>query len=108
MAVCIRMAQARDGEALLHLIRAHAAFERTEATIGAAELSRLLAEPAAPCLLFVAAEGEALMGYAALTLDYALWRGTWWGHLDCLYVRAAQRGQAIGQRLLQAAAEAAR
>jgi len=108
MEVRIRRARPGDGESLLALIRAHAAFERADATVDAATLVDLLAHPAPPCLLFVATRGEALLGYAALTLDYALWRGCWWGHLDCLFVREAQRGQAIGKRLLTAAAEEAR
>lgn len=108
MEVCVRCAGPQDGAALLGLIRAHAVFEQAEATIDAAALAGLLAEAAPPCLLFVAAQSEALVGYAALTFDYALWRGRGWAHLDCLYVDAAHRGRAIGHRLLRAAAEAAR
>lgn len=108
MEVCVRRARPGDGEALLALIRAHAAFERGEAAIDAPALASLLADPAPPCLLYVAAQGDALLGYAALTFDFALWRGHKWGHLDCLFVREAQRGRAIGKRLLKAAAEAAK
>ena len=107
MDVCVRRARAADSAALLALICAHARFERAEASIDAQALAGLLADPAPPCLIFVAVRGEALVGYAALTLDFALWRGRCWGHLDCLYVDAAQRGQAIGPPLLRAAAEAA-
>lgn len=108
MEVCVRRAGPRDDVALLALIRAHALFEQAEATIDGEALAELLANPAPPCLLFVAAQGGGLVGYAALTLDFALWRGRWWGHLDCLYVEAAERGLAIGPKLLRAAAEAAR
>lgn len=108
MEVCVRHAGPRDDVALLALIRAHALFEQAEATIDGEALAELLANPAPPCLLFVAAQGGGLVGYAALTLDFALWRGRWWGHLDCLYVEAAERGLAIGPKLLRAAAEAAR
>lgn len=108
MDVHVRRARPGDGAALLALIRAHAVFERTEATLDAAALAGLLADAVPPSLLFVAAQGEALVGYAALTFDYALWRGRWWGHLDCLYVEAAQRGRAVGRQLLWAAAQEAK
>lgn len=107
MEVSVRRARLEDGAALLPLIRAHAAFEQAEATIDAATLASLLADPAPPCMLLVAAKSELLVGYAALTFDLALWRGRWWGHLDCLYVDEAHRGQAIGVRLLRAAIEEA-
>lgn len=108
MEVRIRRAGPADGAALLALITAHAAFERAEATIGAEALGHLLDDPAPPCELFVAVRGEAPLGYAAMTLDYALWRGCWWAHLDCLYVDAAHRGQSIGAKLLLAVCDAAR
>ncbi|WP_298192426.1 GNAT family N-acetyltransferase [Novosphingobium sp.] len=90
------------------MIHAHTAFERAEATLDVAALAALLADPVPPCQVLIAERGEVLLGYAALTFDYALWRGSRWAHLDCLYVRATHRGQAIGQRLLHAACAAAK
>lgn len=50
--------------------------------------------------IFVAAQQKNLLGYAALTYDYSLWRAHRWAHLDCLFVREEYRGKAIGRELL--------
>ncbi|MDE2404535.1 MAG: GNAT family N-acetyltransferase [Sphingomonadales bacterium] len=104
----IRPASTGDGEELLALIHAHAAFEQSCATITSKELAALLAAPSPRTTLLVAAAPGHLLGYAALTTDFSLWRARYWAHLDCLFVHAEHRGQSVGRRLLTAAAELAR
>jgi GNAT superfamily N-acetyltransferase len=95
----IRPAQVGDARQLLALVHDHASFERAEASLTLDDLTRLLAGPA-PVQLTVAEDRGVLLGYSAVTLDYALWRGRYWAHLDCLFVRAADRNRGTGKRLL--------
>lgn len=103
----IRRAVPEDAPDLLALIEAHAAFERAHAGIGERRLGELLASDQAPVTIWVASTPE-LVGYAALTTDFSLWRGRYWAHLDCLFVRDAWRGQGCGRELLATARSAAR
>ncbi|MCM2473985.1 GNAT family N-acetyltransferase [Rhizobium sp. CG5] len=96
----IRRATPADADELLRLIGEHADYEKASATITGSSLAHLLAKENPPIILFVAAGGEGLAGYAALTFDHALWRASRYAHLDCLFVQAAARGDGIGKRLL--------
>lgn len=99
MTLRIRPAEVGDARQLLALVHDHASFERAEASLTRDDLTRLLAGPA-PVQLTVAEDRGVLLGYSAVTLDYALWRGRYWAHLDCLFVRAADRNRGTGKRLL--------
>lgn len=103
----VRTARPQDGLRLLRLIQDHALFERGVTTISAEALDRLLRQADAPARIFVA-ELDRIAGYAALTLDFALWSGARYGHLDCLFVSEAYRGKGLGAALLQKVAETAR
>lgn len=103
----VRLARLGDGERLLPMIQDHATFEGSAASLTASGLDDLLRQSDPPAHLFVA-EMDELLGYAALTFDYALWQGARTGHLDCLFVAEPSRGFGIGRRLLHAVAEAAR
>ena len=96
----IRRARSADCAALLALVREHATFERSAATIVEPELARILAMRRPPVRIFIAANGDGLIAYAALTIAYALWRGRRWAHLDCLFVKADARGGGVGAALL--------
>lgn len=102
------MAEPADVLPLLSLIHDHAAFEQAVATISADQLQDLLATHPAPVELIVAEGAGGLTGFAALTFDFSLWRGSHWGHLDCLFIREDQRGSGLGQRLFDIAASRAR
>lgn len=104
----IRDATPDDAAALMHLIRDHADYEQSYATLPEETLRSLLEAPQPPIVLIVAEEGEGLAGYAALTFDYSLWRGEGYGHLDCLFVRSDLRGRRIGEKLLAYVKERAR
>ncbi len=96
----IRDAPPEDAAALLQLIRDHAVYEQSHAVLSVEALRHLLEMPKPPTSLIVAEEDGVLVGYAALTFDYSLWRGEEYGHLDCLFVRDGLRGRRIGERLL--------
>ncbi|MDI1461100.1 GNAT family N-acetyltransferase [Catellatospora sp. KI3] len=108
----IRPARPEDLPALAALCAAHAAYERAPAVPVdlAARLSMaLFAEPARLwCLVAVDDDGQNLIGYATLTVDFATWRGRSFGHLDCLYVASARRGSGVGRRLFTEVARLAR
>ena len=103
----IRAACHPDCESLMVLIADHARFENGHATIERERLRGLLKRKTSPVEVFVAIAGNDLAGYGALTLDFSLWRGTYWAHLDCLFVSEPYRGQGLGAQLLQHAMELA-
>lgn len=100
MKVSIRRARDGDRIPLLALIREHAEFEQSKATINDAELARILEMRQPPVRIFIAAVAGEAFAYAALTTDYSLWRGCNWAHLDCLFVKQEARGLGIGAKLL--------
>lgn len=95
----IRAAHRQHCNELLALIVDHARFERSSATIEREQLLNLLSIDESPVKIFVASAGGALAGYGALTLDFSLWRGTYWAHLDCLFVSKSYRSQGLGKLL---------
>ncbi|MFI2608499.1 GNAT family N-acetyltransferase [Kitasatospora sp. NPDC018619] len=92
------------------LLAAHAAYE--EASLGgpvAEVLDRLDQACAAGRVeVFVAFDGDDALGYASLTTDLATWSGREFGHLDCLFVRAGERGRNVGRLLVDAVRERCR
>lgn len=104
----VRDANPSDARELMALMLEHAAFERAAVSLTEEALDRLLGENLPPSRLLVAGPVGALVGYAAVTFDYSLWRGQRYAHLDCLFVREGARGQGIGLRLLQRAKEVAK
>lgn len=99
-AYAVREAEARDGDQLHELIRQHAEFERDQARFSIGELRALFGSNTPPVTILVAASGQELLGYAALTFDFSLWRARRWAHLDCLFVHERHRGRAVGSALL--------
>lgn len=101
--VVIREARPSGGAALLHLIRAHAAYEDGRPAISPDQFGAILAAPSPPPRIFVA-EDRPVRGHAAVAVDFSLWTGACLGHLDRLYVDAPTRGRGIGRALLHHAA----
>jgi GNAT superfamily N-acetyltransferase len=108
MTVALRAASPRDAADLFRLIQDHAAFEQSAASLTLRDLENILAAEAAPARLIVADNAGVLLGYAAITFDWSLWRAHRFGHLDCLFVAQAARGRGIGKRLLDEAVRHAR
>ena len=107
MSAHFRKAAASDATSILEMVRAHAAFERGTASLSLDDLKAILSTDSLPTHLLVADMGNALVGYAAVTFDFSLWRGRTYGHLDCLFVAASARGRGIGKQLLDAAMQIA-
>lgn len=107
MSARIKAAEASDATAILGLVEAHAAFEREVASLSLNKLQAILLADSPPTRLLVAEGDTAIVGYAAVTFDFSLWRGRSYGHLDCLFVAASARGCGNGKQLLDAAMEIA-
>ena len=103
LSLVIRAAEPGDAARLLPLIRAHAQFEGTVAGVSLEELAAVLGAEQPPTHIMVAAQGAHLLGYAAMTCDFSLWRARRWAHLDYLFVVESARGQGVGAKLLAAA-----
>ncbi len=104
----IRAARPADADGLLDLIQLHAHFERGSASITISALAELLTAATPPTQIVVLEADGALVGYAAYTFDFALWRGARFAHLDCLFVREAYRGKGLGQALFRHVCKLAR
>lgn len=98
----IRAVTPGDLPRLLVLIGEHAAFERGQATVQAAQLSCALFDPPARLFGWVAWEGEDLLGYAAASREFSTWRGCEHLHMDCLFVSAEVRNRGLGALLAEA------
>lgn len=96
----IRQAVAQDSNALLAMIKEHAIFERGQACITTKELKHIIAGDTAAAVIFVAVNEKILLGYAAVTSEFSLWRGCFRAHLDCLFVKDGVRSHGIGAALL--------
>lgn len=95
----IRKALPSDSLPLLDLIQQHATYEHATADVNGDKIASILHLREPPTFLIVAEEHGDLIGYAALTFDYALWSASRFAHLDCLFVRANARGRGIGKLL---------
>jgi len=96
--------------ALVSLCAEHAQFERaTFAPDGAVERWQAAIFGATPRLRVWVAQCDArLVGYASAAAEYSTWSAAEYLHLDCLFVRAGQRGCGVGGALLHAWIAAAR
>ncbi|WP_439596311.1 GNAT family N-acetyltransferase [Falsiroseomonas sp.] len=106
MTPAIRPAWPGDAAPLHRLVQDHARFEQARAPLTLAELAALLAADPPPIRLLVAEGAGRILGYAAITFDWSLWRARPYGHLEGLFVAAESRGAGLGARLLHAARDA--
>ncbi|WP_162814823.1 GNAT family N-acetyltransferase [Erythrobacter aureus] len=101
--VRVRRAATTDCGQLIDLIRAHARYEDSSATLTSETLSGLLSAADPPIEILVASCDDRVLGYAAMTYDFSLWRAHLWAHLDCLFVTENSRGMAVGRKLFDSA-----
>lgn len=104
MPIIVRSARFEDLDALLHMCREHALYERT-AWCETHQLERLpgaLFCDAPRLYAWVAHCSEELIGYASATIDFSTWSARPYVHLDCLYVREQARARGIGRLLFEA------
>jgi len=103
----VRNALLTDVAPLLDLIRQHAAFEQTTAHVSEDDIALVLDAREPPTHLIVAEERGELIGYAALSFDFALWSASRFAYLDCLFVCATARGRGVGKLLFEHACRVA-
>jgi GNAT superfamily N-acetyltransferase len=96
----VRRAMLCDAPCLHELILQHVAFEEGSATLTVGELKDMLAAASPSIRLLVSGGAEGLVGYAAVTFEWSLWRAGRHAHLDCLFVAQGARSQGIGKSLL--------
>lgn len=106
----IRPIEPRDLDELISLCREHAAFERVEyvSTGKKAALEQALFSSTPALLAWVAETGGTVSGYATATREFSTWAGVAYAHMDCLFVREAHRGKAVGAALLARVVDFAR
>lgn len=103
----VRSAVPSDAAAVLALICQHATFERDAASLSVGDLGTILSSGEPPARIFVAEDDAMLLGYAAMTFDFSLWRARRYAYLDCLFVTEGARGRGIGKKLFDAAVDLA-
>jgi GNAT superfamily N-acetyltransferase len=103
LTIDIRAAALDDVLQLHSLIQDHAAFERSAAPLTAPDLATIINLDRPPVRLLVAGNMGVIVGYAAVTFEWSLWRARTYGHLDCLFVAERTRGGGVGSKLLEAA-----
>ncbi|WP_294309641.1 GNAT family N-acetyltransferase [uncultured Sphingomonas sp.] len=100
--LCIRPATGADAEAMLPLIRSHAAYEHGRTSVSAADLRSALDSKLAVLAAWIARQDGELIGYASATVDFSTWTGQPFLYLDCLFVQDRCRGLGVGAKLLAA------
>jgi GNAT superfamily N-acetyltransferase len=99
----IRRVEVNDLEQLSALCVEHAAYERASfASPNASRLHPAIFSARPRLHVWVAARPSELVGYVSATVDFSTWSSREFVHLDCLYVREAYRGHAIGRSLIDA------
>ncbi|MEV3984484.1 GNAT family N-acetyltransferase [Nonomuraea sp. NPDC049758] len=103
----IRRATPEDAAIVHDLIRGLAEHQGQSSaiTVGVEDLERMLARPEVTYLL--AERSGRAVGYVSWLERISFWSGQDYLALDDLYVTGAERGDGVGKRLMQAAAEAA-
>ncbi len=104
----VRLASPQDAAGVLQLIQEHASFEQSVASLSLDDLKAILSAESPLSHLLVVEERGVPIGYAAITFDFSLWLAHSYGHLDCLFVAAAFRGQGVGKQLFNTAVGFAR
>ncbi|WP_336215335.1 GNAT family N-acetyltransferase [Nonomuraea sp. LPB2021202275-12-8] len=105
--IAIRRATPDDASTVHDLIRALAEHQdqASAITVSVADLKRMLACPEIAYLI-AERDGRAI-GYVSWLQRISFWSGEDYLALDDLYVAAAERGEGVGEQLMQAIAEAA-
>jgi len=106
----IRSASQEDLDQIVELCALHAAYERSSYyPEGKKEqLGELLFASKPNLFMLVVAEGEELIGYAAVTKQISTWNANHYMYLDCLYMKDRARSKGIGAELMDQVKEVTR
>jgi GNAT superfamily N-acetyltransferase len=109
--VQIRRAAPAEASLITPLCAEHAGYERANFDFNGhpSRLAEMMSGPVARIVILVAeTTGLGLIGYAAVAREVSTWRADEYMHMDCLFVREAHRGKAIGRQLFDAVVALAR
>ncbi len=103
MTPTIRFARPEDMNTLIDLCEAHAHYEMADYDKhGKAKgLARDLFTDNPRLFCLVVERDRSLIGYATYMKQYATWDASDYVYMDCLFVSEGQRGQGLGQRLME-------
>ncbi|MEH6442773.1 MAG: GNAT family N-acetyltransferase [Oceanospirillaceae bacterium] len=100
MKYCIRVAEDKDNESLLYLMKEHARFEGHKLEY-CEQNKQLTSLETLPVTIFVVESNNNLLGYMSVIKQFSTWDMDWYLYLDCLYLTEGTRGQGIGMKLMQ-------
>jgi ribosomal protein S18 acetylase RimI-like enzyme len=100
MKYCIRVAEDKDKESLLSLMKEHALFEGHKLEY-CEQHKQLTSLEALPVTIFVVESNNELLGYMSVIKQFSTWDMDWYLYLDCLYLTEETRGKGIGLKLMQ-------
>jgi ribosomal protein S18 acetylase RimI-like enzyme len=100
MEYCIRLAQAKDQELLLLLMKDHARFEGHELVLSK-QHQQLHNLDTLPVTIFVVESNNKLFGYMSVIKQFSTWDMDWYLYLDCLFLSEETRGQGMGLKLMK-------
>ena len=109
----VRPLERRDLAGLVELCREHACYERAswsdherEEKLATLFLGSGFLSSGRP-MCWVVDGSDELAGFASANLELSTWDAAQYLHLDCLYLRAAYRGQGFGRVLIEEVARVA-
>lgn len=104
----MRLAGVDDAVTLATLCAEHADFERAPAPRSDLQLKLATLLRSSGWRAWLAEDSGSAVGFCSGEAQTSTWQGARFWHLDCLYLRPAQRGRGIGPALLDACFEHAR
>ena len=101
-AIKIREATAKDCPIISHLCVLHAKFEKAAPVPSGhtGQLEKALSKARRQHTFFLIEVNKEVAGFASLIREFSTWDASYYGHLDCLFIKQQFRALGLGRKLM--------